>query len=32
MKFLKENSEWLYPIIFTVVLTLIMAIIAHFIN
>lgn len=32
MKFLKDNSEWLFPIAFTVILTIIMAIASHFMN
>ena len=32
MKFLKDNSEWLSPIAFTIALTMVMAIVAHFIE
>ena len=32
MKFLKDNWEWLFPLLFTVLLALIMAIAAHFIE
>ena len=32
MKFLKDNSEWLFPLAFTLALTFIMAIAAHFIG
>jgi hypothetical protein len=32
MKFLKDNWEILFPIVFTAVLTIVMATVAHFIN
>ena len=30
MKFLKDNQEWLFPVAFTIGLTILMAIAAHF--
>ena len=32
MKFLNDNQEWLFPIAFTVIITILMAIVSHFMN
>ncbi len=32
MKFLKDNQEWLFPVVFTLALAVLMAIAAHFLN